>query len=905
MFGTEDVDLRIPPSINSISSPPLSVITTGSPTAVSTTAPQNTSPKPSLEAARAKLADATRNSLKSRSRDIDLRQRSDPMDENSQEVNDKFKMILMQAQEQVENSDVNPEQIQSMVQQIIKIKSDSEARKSMKRTNSNLKPIRESDGNTSSEVFSSESDDDNLKKSHRVPNKRHRTSNDEKSSPKTNSTGMSMSNKNTSKSGTVDTASHAPQKERRQRKTKWNSPWEDSIKPTPIIPAIAPAIIPAMPFASNRQNQAPNAGLQDANNRPFSSRNITEPIWQQNPMPFNGPSVANPLAMLNNAAMVPGMIGNMIMAQHGSSAAPCGAKVRTINIDEIPREIRFYDEIAIAFMKDGGLEPKEIGFQSGERRLCVDKNESIVLAFNDTYKPFMINGKPYQIRFGSPTRELYIDSEWYECFFGDPPVGIVLDNKLHVFHIDGPAPQVRIGNLRTDLVVGKVDMFVDMTTKITLFLDAQVQMFQFNNQMHTIQFADYFLTVLIDNIPFSVQYGAMPVKFKLQTAEPYIRFSVLPNDLVPGKVYVRNMVRTNLHRDLVSPPPTASIPPVTGPILPLMSIVPNPDIVASSNSNASLQSTANSGQSTAPVISESSSSAPANTFDIGKINITDLYQKLLATGIINKSKEKEKEKPTPISLAKPETLKKRQEAIVNSLFSGMQCGSCGTRFQLEQTAKYNQHLDWHYRQNRRDRDVRNRAPVRKWYYDVSDWIQYEEIENLDEREKNWFETQQNDTDTLNEDSNQRSNSPKPSCPAPASLPLITDGEEAEGDERKEDDLKCIVCKDPFEEPFYHHEFEEWHLPNAVQIEDKYCHGSCHEDYKVSDPIALFLKTQLIAQNVLLTNIQLCSLKQKLLQEPILNSTNAGDITTDDNAVDIAIKPENGKSSQSMININCV
>ena len=88
---------------------------------------------------------------------------------------------------------------------------------------------------------------------------------------------------------------------------------------------------------------------------------------------------------------------------------------------------------------------------------------------------------------------------------------ISIFNELHMFRIDGPAPQVRIGSLRNDLVIGKVDMYVDTTTKVTLFLDAQIQTFELNGQSHTIQFADSFLTVLIDNVEFpSVQYGGMP-----------------------------------------------------------------------------------------------------------------------------------------------------------------------------------------------------------------------------------------------------------------------------------------------------------------------------------------------------------------------------------------------------------
>jgi len=74
-----------------------------------------------------------------------------------------------------------------------------------------------------------------------------------------------------------------------------------------------------------------------------------------------------------------------------------------------------------------------------------------------------------------------------------------------------------------------------------------------------------------------------------------------------------------------------------------------------------------------------------------------------------------------------------QPAIVSMLYSGIQCSSCGVRFPPEQTVKYSQHLDWHFRQNRRDKDSQRKPQSRKWYYDVSDWIQFEEIEDFDER----------------------------------------------------------------------------------------------------------------------------------------------------------------------------
>lgn len=830
LFGTEDVDLRIPPPMNAITSSTLAQ--SMAPAAVTVNVDASSLDGNDVTTSLANVNEHATNAKKL-NRDIDLRLRPEFIDENSQESNEKFQMILLQAQEQVENNDVDQEQIESMVQQLIKIKSDSDARKSYKRAAivDKSTKIAENDESQMQEAFSSGSDDETLKQSHRVPFKRRRQDNDRSSQPNANIP-LSTSNTNSTKLPANDVPSNNPHKERRPRKTKWNSPWEEPKQPALTMPAIPTNIIPPIPAFAPIQTAPPLNVVPDSENlrnlRQFSSRNVPGPVWQPNAMPFNcttiNPLVINPI--INNATVPPTMHGanaQVVMAQHGPSHGPCTAKDRTINIDGVPREIRFYGETAIAFMEPNGKEPKEIGFQSGERRVCVDNNESIVLAFNDTYKPFLIDGKQYSIRFGTPTRELYIDNEWYECYFGDPAVGIVLNNKLHSFRIDGPAPQVRIGNIRTDLVVGKVDMYVDTQTKVSLFLDSQVQMFQINNQMHTIQFADYFLTVVIDNVPYPVKYGAMPVKFQFANTEHYIRFSVLPNNIIPGEIYVHNMKRTELQPNLVAPLPTPVIStsiPVSIPSL--MSIIPDPNILTANSANTlPLQSAAISSQTNASVISESSnpSSMP--------MDINDLFQKLLASGIINKpnkeaspnkdkDKDKDKEKAV-VDLSKPETLKKRHPSIINALYSGIQCSSCGIRFPLEQTIKYSQHLDWHFRENRRERDSARRAPTRKLYLPLSEWLQYQEIENEEEREKSWFETQQTEMDTVNEESNQRSASPPPSCVA------------GPDDNNK----ACDMCHDPFE-TFYNEETEEWHLRNAIRVEENIYHPICYEDYKVSN-----------------------------------------------------------------------
>lgn len=230
------------------------------------------------------------------------------------------------------------------------------------------------------------------------------------------------------------------------------------------------------------------------------------------------------------------------------------------------------------------------------------------------------------------------------------------------------------------------------------------------------------------------------------------------------------------------------------------------------------------------------------------LNIEELYAKIVAAGIIGKTSatpasttapststttasstaskldkvlEEEVEEIDPVFLNKPETLKRRQSAIVAQLFLGMQCSSCGVRFPPEQTMKYSQHLDWHFRQNRRDRDSARKAHSRKWYYDVSDWIQYEEIEDLEEREKNWFETQMTEQLEFNGDGESGSGRPGAETPPP-SCPAGSD----------EASKRCHMCHDEFQQ-FYNEETEEWHLKNAIRVEECTYHPLCYEDYKAS------------------------------------------------------------------------
>ena len=60
---------------------------------------------------------------------------------------------------------------------------------------------------------------------------------------------------------------------------------------------------------------------------------------------------------------------------------------------------------------------------------------------------------------------------------------------------------------------------------------------------------------------------------------------------------------------------------------------------------------------------------------------------------------------------------RRYESVVTRLYVGTQCYSCGMRFTASDA--YADHLDWHYRLNRSEKDVSRKVTHRRWYYTLT------------------------------------------------------------------------------------------------------------------------------------------------------------------------------------------
>ncbi|XP_004632602.1 pre-mRNA cleavage complex 2 protein Pcf11 isoform X3 [Octodon degus] len=220
---------------------------------------------------------------------------------------------------------------------------------------------------------------------------------------------------------------------------------------------------------------------------------------------------------------------------------------------------------------------------------------------------------------------------------------------------------------------------------------------------------------------------------------------------------------------------------------------------------------------------------------LSQVDVNELFSKLLKTGILKLSQPDSATTQVNEVAAQPppeeeedqnedqdvpdltnftiEELKQRYDSVINRLYTGIQCYSCGMRFTTSQTDVYADHLDWHYRQNRTEKDVSRKVTHRRWYYSLTDWIEFEEIADLEERAKSQFFEKAHEEVVLKtqEAAKEKEFQSVPAGPAGAVE-------------------SCEICQEQFEQ-YWDEEEEEWHLKNAIRVDGKIYHPSCYEDYQ--------------------------------------------------------------------------
>uniref|UniRef100_G3QCM0 Pre-mRNA cleavage complex 2 protein Pcf11 n=1 Tax=Gasterosteus aculeatus aculeatus TaxID=481459 RepID=G3QCM0_GASAC len=263
-----------------------------------------------------------------------------------------------------------------------------------------------------------------------------------------------------------------------------------------------------------------------------------------------------------------------------------------------------------------------------------------------------------------------------------------------------------------------------------------------------------------------------------------------------------------------------------------------------------------------------SQAAPENHF--GQVDVNDLLTKLISNGIIKPSQPDATPtpaEPTSIAPLAPPTveeeeeeveeaddddipdltsftvddMKHRLESVVTKLYSGNQCCLCSMRFTAAQTDLYADHLDWHFRQNHAGKVAGKKITHRRWYYGLRDWVEFEEIADLEERAKSHFFEKENEEEVQK---SQAAAKEKEFMSVKATKDQV--GE------------LCEICQEPFE-TYWVEEEEDWFLKDAIRDDDKNFHPACFEDYKntssyvdvspspskllADHPLSAFIKTE--------------------------------------------------------------
>jgi pre-mRNA cleavage complex 2 protein Pcf11 len=169
-------------------------------------------------------------------------------------------------------------------------------------------------------------------------------------------------------------------------------------------------------------------------------------------------------------------------------------------------------------------------------------------------------------------------------------------------------------------------------------------------------------------------------------------------------------------------------------------------------------------------------------------------------------------------------------------------------------------LDWHFRQNKREKEEINKAHSREWYYSLADWILYEELseESLSQQENDQMSNnhlqssngESNKEHANNSDNHDTTNNPNfSSIFDQSSRDLRTFNSSGTMTCPATDDIgdSCCICKDPFE-IFWFEEREEWHFKDAIRVENRIYHPICFEDAREVSQTAIIRINLKLPQN---------------------------------------------------------
>ncbi|KAI0307289.1 hypothetical protein B0F90DRAFT_1807928 [Multifurca ochricompacta] len=160
--------------------------------------------------------------------------------------------------------------------------------------------------------------------------------------------------------------------------------------------------------------------------------------------------------------------------------------------------------------------------------------------------------------------------------------------------------------------------------------------------------------------------------------------------------------------------------------------------------------------------------------------------------------------------------------IVHYLYDRMavQCKQCGLRFSETTQGKktMQEHLDMHFRQNRKASQSVGRGHSRSWFLGVEDWI-HDLPYSSDDKDAGLSSRLSNAKTIATAESAKRD------AELRARFVVVPPGDEAKH-------ITCPICKEVFKSEF-NEDDEEWIWKNALKIDDKIYHATCHAEALVN------------------------------------------------------------------------
>ncbi|ETW83891.1 hypothetical protein HETIRDRAFT_62543 [Heterobasidion irregulare TC 32-1] len=258
----------------------------------------------------------------------------------------------------------------------------------------------------------------------------------------------------------------------------------------------------------------------------------------------------------------------------------------------------------------------------------------------------------------------------------------------------------------------------------------------------------------------------------------------------------------------------------------------------------------------APLSALPSTAGPSSTTTSSTVtmpNISNLFEALLKAGVVSATgtptgagttttaSEVEESKPAPPEdLDRDEArayreailaenikftsadISRRRSRIVHFLYDRLpvQCKQCAIRFQDTVTGRkqMQDHLDMHFRQNRKANQNVGRGHSRSWFVGAEDWVH-------DTSASSKGKGNADQSRPLNAKAVAAAEAAKRDAELRAQFVVVPPGDEAKH-------IACPICKEVLKSEFQE-EDEEWVWLNAVKVEDRIYHATCHAEARTS------------------------------------------------------------------------